>query len=208
MRPSRRPSSSGRNAHASPSMRKGAMIQFKMMLKPIWIQSSRDLNAWCSVSNCTLQRMGYIITSRPIATNGVSTYPVHKRLEDLPIGIETPTNSPLCNAGPTLSTKLPSRTPMIMASRIHRASSRSSHPSPLKADSLVGTAGAQSWHCCSMSLHSFVRLDLSSSWSSCSWSMILCGEGGLKSSGPVYGRLSWYQRVVDVGSDQGIWNKF
>jgi hypothetical protein len=52
----------------------------------------------------------------------------------LPIGIDTPTNLPFCNAGPVLGTKLPSRTPMIMARRIQSASRRSSQPRALKAD--------------------------------------------------------------------------
>lgn len=38
-----------------------------MTLKPSWIQISLVLKTWCSFSYCTLQRMGYIMTSRPIA---------------------------------------------------------------------------------------------------------------------------------------------
>jgi hypothetical protein len=46
----------------------------------------------------------------------------------IPIGAETLTNLPFCNAGPTLSTKFPSKMPMIMASKIHKTRSRSNHP--------------------------------------------------------------------------------
>jgi len=53
----------------------------------------------------------------------------------LPIGIETPTNSPLCNAGPMFGMKLPSMMPTAMARRIQRASNLSSQPRPLNADS-------------------------------------------------------------------------
>lgn len=67
MRPWRRSSLSGRKAHASASMRKGAMIQFMMMLKVSWTKMSRLLKILCSASNRTLQRMGYIMTSSPTA---------------------------------------------------------------------------------------------------------------------------------------------
>ena len=50
------------------------------------------------------------------------------------MGIDTPTNVPRCSAGPIFGTKLPSRTPMIIARRIHSARNLSSHPRPLKAD--------------------------------------------------------------------------
>jgi hypothetical protein len=52
-----------------------------------------------------------------------------------PIGIDTPTNVPFCNAGPTLSTKLPSMIPMAMARKIQTARKRSRRPRLLKADS-------------------------------------------------------------------------
>lgn len=48
-------------------MSSGAMIQFIMREKPIWIHICLVLNAWCSVSYLTLQRMGYIITNNPTA---------------------------------------------------------------------------------------------------------------------------------------------
>lgn len=87
-RPSRRPGSSGRKAQASASykistlshqelcfaartMRKGATIQFTRMLKPTCIQSCLDRKALCSVSYSTLHKIGYIITSRPIAVKRV-----------------------------------------------------------------------------------------------------------------------------------------
>jgi len=88
--PSRRPGSSGRKAHARASccklascldgdthqalgrlaaltIKNGAMIQLSNMLKPIWIQSCFDRKAWCKVSYLTLHRIGYIMTSKPIA---------------------------------------------------------------------------------------------------------------------------------------------
>lgn len=48
-------------------MTKGATIQLMRMLKPSWIQISLVLKTSCSFSYCTLQRMGYIMTSNPIA---------------------------------------------------------------------------------------------------------------------------------------------
>lgn len=43
-----------------------------IMLKPIWIHRARWRNARCNVSNLTLQRIEYIITSKPIAVTLVS----------------------------------------------------------------------------------------------------------------------------------------
>lgn len=48
-------------------MRNGAINQFMMTLKPICIQRLRWRKARCKVSNFTLQSIGYIITSKPIA---------------------------------------------------------------------------------------------------------------------------------------------
>ena len=120
MSPSRKPDLSGKNAQDKASMRKGAMIQLTKTLKAIWIQISRFLNAWWSVSNLTLQRMGYIMTSNPTA-----------------IGTETPTNFPFCSAGPVLGTKLPRMMPMAIARKIQSARKRSSKPRDLKAETLV-----------------------------------------------------------------------
>ncbi|KAJ8603971.1 hypothetical protein MRB53_041990 [Persea americana] len=53
---------------------------------------------------------------------------------NIPIGIDTPTNFPLCSAGPVLGTKFPSKIPIIIASRIHNASRRSSQLSCLMAE--------------------------------------------------------------------------
>lgn len=115
------------------------------MLNPTWIQSARDLSARWSVSYCTLHRIGYIMTSRPIAGDVVKEDSVAQVFDVLclPIGIETPTNSPLCNAGPTLSTKLPSKMPITIARRIQRASRRSSQPKLLKADTFVAEISAR-----------------------------------------------------------------
>lgn len=54
--------------------------------------------------------------------------------EDLPMGMETPTNFPLSNAGPVEGTKFPRMIPMAMARKIHSARKRSSHPRDLNAD--------------------------------------------------------------------------
>lgn len=51
-------------------MMRGAMIQFKKMLKSIWIQISRSRKTRWRVSNLTLHRIGYIITSSPTAWRG------------------------------------------------------------------------------------------------------------------------------------------
>jgi hypothetical protein len=56
------------------------------------------------------------------------------RIYCVPIGIDTPTNLPFCSAGPVLGTKFPRRIPIIIASRIHSASKRSSQPKALKAE--------------------------------------------------------------------------
>jgi hypothetical protein len=85
IKPSRRPLSSGRKAHASancvgrqlqmgnivdePTMKRGAMIQLMTRLKAIWIQRAFSRNDRCKVSYLTLHKIGYIMTSRPIAYN-------------------------------------------------------------------------------------------------------------------------------------------
>lgn len=156
MSPSRRPGSSGRNAHARASysmsawcligtdvcavitIKNGAMIQLSKILKPIWIQSCFDRKAWCKVSYLTLHRIGYIITSKPIAVckHAMSAGERAKKWRTcyVPIGMDTPTNLPFWSAGPVLGTKLPSRMPIIIASRIQSASKRSNQPKALKAD--------------------------------------------------------------------------
>lgn len=55
-------------------------------------------------------------------------------VEPLPIGTETPTNFPLCNAGPVLGTKFPKIIPIAMARKIHTARNRSKRPRFLKAE--------------------------------------------------------------------------
>lgn len=53
---------------ATHTMKKGAISQFTTMLKATCNQSCFDLNTRCSVSYSTLHRIGYIMTSRPMAT--------------------------------------------------------------------------------------------------------------------------------------------
>ena len=101
------------------TMTSGAMIQFTAMLNKICIQIYLFRNTRCKVSNLTLQSMGYIMTSSPIA-----------------IGIETPTNFPFCKEGPVFGTKLPSMIPIAIAKKIHSARKRSSQPRLLNADVL------------------------------------------------------------------------
>ena len=112
------------------------------MENPTCIHSCLDFKARCRVSYLTLHKMGYIMTSSPIAvpcqicsTEGLC------RLcrQDSPIGTDTPTKCPFCNAGAVCSTKFPSSMPMAMANIIHTARNRSSQPSPLNADTLSGT---------------------------------------------------------------------
>ena len=54
------------------TMRRGATIQLTNTLKPICFQMPRCEKIWCNTSYCTLQRIGYIITSSPTATTLVS----------------------------------------------------------------------------------------------------------------------------------------
>ncbi len=49
------------------------MIQFTTMLKPICTHRDFCRKEWCKDSNLTLHRMGYIITSRPIAVDPSAT---------------------------------------------------------------------------------------------------------------------------------------
>ena len=49
-------------------MNKGAMSQLTTTLNARWIQTCFSLKMWCRRSYCTLQRMGYIMTSKPTAT--------------------------------------------------------------------------------------------------------------------------------------------
>lgn len=134
MRPSRRSWRSGRKAHAKPTMKRGAIIQFRTKEMAIWIQSAREFSKRWSVSKRTLQRIGYIITRSPMARVCQSCllevfdldFPFH-----IPIGMLTPINSPLCNAGPTESTVLPKIIPIAMASTIHITRNRSRNDNPL-----------------------------------------------------------------------------
>lgn len=52
----------------------------------------------------------------------------------LPIGIETPTNFPFCNAGPVLGTKFPKIIPIAIARKIQTARKRSRIPNFLNAE--------------------------------------------------------------------------
>ena len=89
---------------------------------------------------------------------------------DLPIGTDTPTNFPRCNAGPVLGTKFPRMMPMAMAKRIHSARKRSSNARFLKADSLG--EGISSLvllcDCCSMSR----TVDMGGVWSESDCSLL------------------------------------
>jgi hypothetical protein len=51
------------------TMKRGATIQLTTTLKPICFQMPRWPKTSCNVSYRTLQRMGYIMTSRPIAAD-------------------------------------------------------------------------------------------------------------------------------------------
>ena len=51
---------------------RGAMIQLTTMLNVIWIHNVFAWNEWCNVSKRILQRIGYIMISRPIAKITVS----------------------------------------------------------------------------------------------------------------------------------------
>lgn len=72
-------------------------------------------------------------------------------VEPLPIGTETPTNFPLCNAGPVLGTKFPKIIPIAMARKIHTARNRSKRPRFLKAESFF-CGESDGFACFSMSL--------------------------------------------------------
>lgn len=63
-------------------------------------------------------------------------------MDDIPIGTDTPTNLPLCRAGPVEGTKFPRMMPSAIASRIQRARKRSSQPSALKAEMVSGSVGS------------------------------------------------------------------
>ncbi|KAJ6438195.1 bZIP transcription factor domain-containing protein [Purpureocillium lavendulum] len=80
----------------------------------------------CSDSYRTLQRMGYIMTSKPTAAERNS-----------PIGTETPTKVPFCSALSVLGAKLPMMMPTAMARKIQTARYRSSHPRDLNADAFM-----------------------------------------------------------------------
>ena len=116
----------------------GAMIQLMTRLNAIWIQRPRLFKTRCNVSYLTLQRIGYIMTSRPTAIHHQHSKDERTR-DNLPRGTETPTNFPFCKAGPTLETKLPNKMPIAMAKRIHIAKSRSSSPRALKAEVCFGS---------------------------------------------------------------------
>lgn len=72
-------------------------------------------------------------------------------VKTLPIGTETPTNFPLCNAGPVLGTKFPNIMPIAMARKIHTARNRSKRPRFLKAESFF-CGESDGLACFSMSL--------------------------------------------------------
>jgi hypothetical protein len=56
------------------TIKNGATIQLTKTLKPTWIQSCFERKVWCSVSYLTLHKIGYIMTSKPIAkTNRIQS---------------------------------------------------------------------------------------------------------------------------------------
>jgi len=97
----------------------------------------------------------------------------------MPMGIDTPTNFPFCNAGPVLGTKFPSiipnpnqytlflhvlrlqalkqeikspiYLPIAIAKKIHRAKNRSNQPKDLKADDFLAKSGSRTSSCFSIS---------------------------------------------------------
>lgn len=117
----------------------GAMIQFTITLNRICTQISLFLNTLCSVSNLTLQRIGYIITNNPTAIQislSFHQFPSQQdsNIHNIPIGTETPTNLPFCKEGPVFGAKFPNMMPTAMARKIHIARKRSSHPKLLKME--------------------------------------------------------------------------
>ena len=133
-----------------PTITRGATIQLIAMLNAIWIHNVFAWKEWCNVSKRILQRMGYIMMRRPIAGIAVSQVNVspHEMLS-VPMGIDTPTNFPRCNAGPVSGTKFPRMMPTIMARRIQRARNWSRNPRLLNAE-LWSTGNGPST-CCSLS---------------------------------------------------------
>lgn len=117
IRPLRRPALSGRKAQERASMRKGAMSQLRRMEKPSWIQRFLVRKVWWRDSYLTAQRMGYIMTRRPMA-----------------MGMDTEAKWPVVRVVDTLGTKLPRMMPMAMARRIKRARKRLRRPRAWKAD--------------------------------------------------------------------------
>ena len=197
--PSRRPPSSGRKAHASESL---GIVNKTITGGYHWWNIPWEMAQWSSSRGCWNQpgstvpaiEMCYVVfrilpckgwdtswRADRLLPEGVSIKSFIQILWQscLPIGIETPTNSPFCKAGPMLSTKLPSRMPTIMASRIQRASSRSSQPKLLKADSLGARMSAGlSAHCRSISFPSLLWFDVSCRGSLCSCFIFACARGG------------------------------
>lgn len=162
IRPSRSPLSSGRKAHESANIRNGATIQFTIMLNPTWYQSSLVLKARCSVSYLTLHSMGYIIISKPMASFSVSTcmqYHHYRHLKSTHLSAPKRQRIvPFQEQDPSLIQNCPAKylyksayvsqkkysmnnvtIPIAIASNIHTARNRSSHPNPLNADTLSGT---------------------------------------------------------------------
>ena len=133
-------------------MRKGASSQFITRLKAICFQISRVRKTRCSVSNWTLHKIGYIITSSPIAVASQPTTTFSPRTPTAPgarhsrskggyqpIGTETPTNFPFCSAELACGTKFPSMMPIAMASSIQSARRRSNQPRFLNAEVFSAT---------------------------------------------------------------------
>lgn len=99
------------------------------------------------------------MTRRPTARNTYSVSENYKIIAGflcVPMGTETPTNFPLCRAGPVLGTKLPRMIPIAMARKIHIAKNRSRIPRLENMDSFFcGSSGEEVSRCFSMS-HVFI----------------------------------------------------
>ena len=105
----------------------------------------------------------------------------HPQLNHLPIGTDTPTNFPFCNASPVLGTKFPRMIPIAIASKIHKARKRSSQPSPLNADVFPATGPGGS-SCFSGSGAYSGCSETTERWFSMAVSLLERGEGCIQSS--------------------------
>jgi len=128
------------------------------MLNPICTQIFRSRKARWRVSYRTLHKIGYIITSNPMAQTEIISSESSQRIGPCcsPMGTDTPTNFPFCKAGPVFGTKFPKIMPMAIANKIQSAKNRSSRPKLLKADIFAASSSSPLFigACCSTSLSS------------------------------------------------------